>query len=173
MIRPEIKAGFWKWRDVILSAALVALGLYWGLLSTGILRVLGLGLIVLGLGLAYGGWQRVRFRNRAAGPGVVTLDERRVIYMGPEDGGVADLDLMVQLDLAQPRGMGPAWRIINADGNHLDIPVGAAGADQLFDAFTALPGMKTDYMLSLLDQPRPAGMTVWIAPDHKPRRQLH
>ena len=133
MIRPELKASFWKWRDVILAAALIALGAYWGIWSTGIVRVIGWGLVALGAGLAYGGWQRVRFRNRSAGPGVVTLDERRVIYMGPVDGGVADLDLMVQLDLAQPRGMGPAWRIINADGfcrsaahlhaaNHIQFP---------------------------------------------------
>lgn len=169
MIRPELKALAWRWREVLFAAALMLLGLYWGLLSSGILWVMGWGLLLLGLGFAYAGYQRLRFRTGVEGPGVVTLDERRVIYMGPDDGGVADLDLMVQLDLTPA----PAWRIIDATGASLDIPTGAEGADQLFDVFTALPGLNTDYMLGLMSQPRRGAMTVWLAPDHAPRTTLH
>ena len=30
-----------------------------------------------------------------------------------------------------------------------------------FDVFAALPGIKTEYMLSLLNTPRTAQMTIW------------
>ncbi|MCF2904739.1 hypothetical protein L0666_07050 [Octadecabacter sp. CECT 8868] len=169
MIRPEIKAGIWRWREVIFAIALALLGLRWAFASFGIVQWLGWGLAALGIALAFGAAQRVRFRPDSDGPGVVTLDERRVTYLGPIDGGVAELDLMVQLDLTPA----PAWRLINRDGSYTDIPTNARGVEALFDFFTALPHMKTEYMLSLLERPQNAQMTVWMAPDHKPYKQLH
>lgn len=169
MIRREIKDGLWRWREVIAALGLAAVGIWWGFASFGIVQWLGWGLAALGVGLAVSAAQKVRFRPDGDGPGVVTLDERRVTYLGPLDGGVADLDLMVQLDLTPA----PAWRIINADGNHIDIPTNALGVEALFDVFSALPGLKTEYMLSVLARTRPAQMTVWMAPDYKPYKQLH
>lgn len=168
-IRPEVRDFFWRWREVFAALALSAIGIWWGLASFGIVQWLGWGLAGLGIGLAISAAQRVRFRSDGDGPGVVTLDERRVTYLGPLDGGVADLDLMVQLDLTPA----PAWRIINADGHFVDIPTNALGVEALFDVFSALPGIKTEYMLSILAQPRRGQMTVWMAPDHKPYKQVH
>ena len=169
MIRPEVKDGFWRWREVIAALALAGVGVWWGLASFGIVQGLGWGLALLGVGLAISAGQKVRFTQGDDGAGVVTLDERRVTYLGPYDGGVADLDLMVQLDLTPA----PAWRLINADGNHLDIPTNALGVEVLFDVFTALPGLKTEYMLSVLARTRPAHMTVWMAPEYRPYTRLH
>ena len=168
-IRPEIRAALWRWREVLAALALAALGVWWGLASFGIVQWLGWGLVALGAGLAFAAAQKVRFRPLSDGAGVVTLDERRVTYLGPLDGGVADLDLMVQLDITPA----PAWRLINADGNYVDIPTNALGVEALFDVFNALPGIKTEYMLSLLNTPRTAKMTVWMAPDHKPYTLVH
>jgi hypothetical protein len=100
---------------------------------------------------------------------VVTLDERRITYLGPLDGGFIELDTMVQLDLTPA----PAWRLIREDGGHLDIPTDAAGVEALFDVFNTLPGLNTAYMLSVLQRTRPAHMTIWMAPGHKPYTQLH
>lgn len=169
MIRPEIKAAMWRGREVIASLALAGVGIWWGTVSFGIVQMLGWAMAVLGIGLAVVAAQKLRFTSDGEGPGVVTLDERRVTYLGPVDGGVADLDLMVQLDLTPA----PAWRLINKDGHHIDIPTNAMGVEALFDVFAALPGMKTEYMLSILSKERPAQMTVWMAPDHKPYKQLH
>lgn len=169
MIRPELKAALWRWREVLAALAGSLLGLWWGLASFGIVQWLGWGMVALGLVLALAAMQRLRFRQDGAGPGVVTLDERRVVYMGPQDGGVADLDLMVQLDLTPA----PAWRLINGDGNHLDIPVNARGVETLFDVFTALPGLNTEHMLSLLETPQRGRVTVWKAADHRPYTLLH
>ncbi len=169
MIRPEVRDGFWRWREVIAALGLAALGLWWGFASFGIVQWLGWGMAALGVGLAIAAAQKVRFRPQSDGAGVVTLDERRVTYLGPLDGGVADLDQIVQLDLTPA----PAWRIINRDETHLDIPTDALGVEALFDVFAALPGMKTEYMLSLLNNPRTAQMTIWMAPDHKPYKLVH
>ncbi|MEN8841072.1 MAG: hypothetical protein ABF254_11025 [Octadecabacter sp.] len=169
MIRPEVRVGLWRWREVIAALALAAVGLWWGFASFGIVQWLGWALAALGAGLAIPAGQKVRFRPNSDGAGVVTLDERRVTYLGPLDGGVADLDLMVQLDITPA----PAWRIINRGGEHLDIPTDALGVEALFDVFATLPGMKTEYMLSLLNTPRTARMTIWMAPDHKPYKLVH
>ena len=159
MIRPEIRQALWRWREVLAALALAGVGLWWGLVSFGVVRWLGWGMVGLGVVLALAAAQKVRFRRGGDGPGVVTLDERRVIYMGPRDGGVADLDLMVRLEITpQPHA---AWRLINADGSHLDIPVNAAGADALFDVFNALPGIRTHILVGVVDLPRPQNVTVW------------
>lgn len=169
MIRPELRDALWRWREVIGALGLAALGIWWALSSFGFSQWLGWSLMAFGLVLAFAGAQKVRFRPDSDGPGVVTLDERRVTYLGPVDGGVADLDLMVQLDLTTA----PAWRLINGDGHYLDIPTDARGVEMLFEVFTALPGIKTQHILNSLEQGRTAQMTVWMAPDHKPNAQLH
>lgn len=169
MIRPEIKQAAWRWREVLAALTLSAFGLWLGFASFGIVQWLGWGIAALGVALAISAAQKVRFRPQSDGAGVVTVDERRVTYLGPLDGGVADLDLMVQLDLT-PAG---AWRLINGDGNYVDIPTDAMGVEALFDVFTALPGMKTEYMLSVLERTPYAQMTVWMAPDHKPYTLVH
>ena len=107
MIRREIREGAWRWREVIAALALSAVGLWLGFASFGIVQWIGWGLAALGAALAISAAQKVRFQPDGEGAGVVTLDERRVTYLGPLDGGVADLDLMVQLDLTPSR----AWRL--------------------------------------------------------------
>ncbi len=169
MIRPEIKDGIWRWREVLAALGLAGLGMWFAFASFGIMEWIGWAIFGLGIALAMSAAQKVRFQSLDNGPGVVTLDERRVTYLGPLDGGVAELDLMVQLDLTAAS----AWRLINADRTYLDIPTNAKGVEALFDVFIALPGIKTEYMLSVLNSATHAQMTVWMAPDHKPYEVLH
>ncbi|WP_296417042.1 hypothetical protein [Pseudooctadecabacter sp.] len=169
MIRAEVKTLAWKWREVLFAAGVAGLGLWWGSASFGVMQWLGYGVAAVAVMLGIAAAQKVRFRGDSDGPGVVVLDERRVTYLGPEDGGVADLDLMVQLDVTPA----PAWRLINADGHYIDIPTDAKGVEVLFDAFTALPGLSTQHMLSVLQRTKPARMTVWMAPGHRPYKQVH
>lgn len=169
MIRPEIKDGVWRWREVIAAMIFAGLGMWFAFSAFGIMEWIGWAIFALGIAMAVSAAQKVRFQARDDGPGVVTLDERRVTYLGPLDGGVAELDLMVQLDLTPA----PAWRLINGDGTYIDIPTNAKGVDVLFDVFIALPGIKTEYMLSVLNGAKPGKMTVWMAPDHKPYQVLH
>lgn len=169
MIRPEVKALAWRWREVLFACGVIAVGVWWGLAAFGIMAWLGWGLAAVAVAFGISAAQKVRFRGDSDGPGVVVLDERRVTYLGPTDGGVAYLDLMVQLDITPA----PAWRLINGDGGYIDIPTDAKGVEVLFDAFTALPGLRTEHMLSVLERTKPAQMTVWMAPDYRPYKHVH
>lgn len=169
MIRPEVKTLLYRWREVFFAIGAAGIGIYWGLTTFGILAWLGWAVAGFGGAMAIVGWQKIRFASSELGPGVVTLDERRIIYMGPKEGGVADLDLVVQLELT----VASIWRLVNRDGNVLEIPANAQGADALFDVFAALPGAKTSDILKIMAMPRRATMTVWLAPDYNPHAQLH
>ncbi len=168
MIRPEVKALFWRWREVLFALAVVGLGLWWGLRSFGILQWLGWAVSAAGAMLAVSAIQRGRFGKGGDGPGVVTIDERRIIYMGPTDGGVADLDLTVRLDLTPAS----AWRLTGETGEQIEIPVNAAGAEALFDAFSTLPGLRSHTLVSVLNEPRDTVVTIWRKPRDSTVTQL-
>ncbi|WP_235866828.1 hypothetical protein [Salibaculum griseiflavum] len=165
-MRPEVKALLLRWREALIGLAVAALGLYWGLVSFGILRWLGWVIVVAGLALIVTGIQRGRFRRAGDGPGIVTVREGRVAYMGPEAGGIVDIDALLRLDLSPD---GPAWVLISEDGSRLTIPADARGADQLFDLFATLPGLGLDHLLHLLDHPGETPQTLW----QRGRKQLH
>lgn len=159
-MRPEIKALLIRWREVLAAAAITLLGAYWALTSFGPLSLLGWTMVIAGLAFGYSGAQRARARRGGEGPGVVTIDERRVTYLGPLDGGVADLDLLARLELAPG---GPHWRLIAQTGARLDIPVDARGADQLLDLFAALPGLRMETLLRQMASAETDLQLVWHA----------
>jgi hypothetical protein len=102
----------------------------------------------------------MRFTRGGGGPGVVQVSERRLAYLGPERGGMLDLDDLVFLDLDGARGRG-VWVLGGPEGAVLEIPVDAEGADRLFDLFAALPGIRTERMLGALAA-LPAGrLRIW------------
>ena len=159
MIRPEVKALFWRWREAIFTCGLIALGLWWAAEAFGILKWLGWGLALLGAVWAVSAVQRARFGSADDGPGIVTVDERRIVYMGPLEGGVADLDATVRLDLTpEPNA---AWLLTGDSGLQLSIPVNAAGAEALFDAFSTLPGLRAGQLVAALERDRGATITLW------------
>jgi hypothetical protein len=52
------------------------------------------------------------------------------------------------------------WRIRQADGQVLLIPIAAQGAEKLFDAFAVLPGIDMSRLAAALDAPGEAGV-IW------------
>lgn len=170
MIRPDAMKALMRWREALFGLAVALLGLLWVLRAFGILQWLGWALIAAGLALAFAGVQRGRFRGAGDGPGVVTIDERRVTYMGPTMGGVADLDLLQRLELHPD---GPTWRLVAESGAWLDIPVDAAGAEQLFDLFAALPGVQIETMLARMRAPGTGVHIVWTGPERPITQRLH
>lgn len=169
LIRPEIRAILKRWSEVLAAGAVVLLGTWWGVTAFGILRWVGLALALCGAALAFAAWQRLRFSQGGGGPGIVTVDERRIVYYGPEDGGVADLDLLLKLELDPAAAPGPAWVLRLATGETLEIPVNAEGADALFDVFAALPGLRNEDVLAVLGRIPDGRVTLWSAP----KRRLH
>ncbi len=162
LLRPEARAALWRGREVIAGLGVVGLGLWWALTSFGILQWLGWGLAALGAGLMVGGVQRWRFRQDGRGPGLLKIDEGRVAYMGPLTGGTVDLDAVRRLRL--DRRAKPAHWLLETGDEVLAVPVTADGAETLFDAFAALPGLKRGRMIELLNGEARDVVTVWTRP---------
>ena len=66
-VRPEVRAGLWRWREALIGSGLIALGLYWALVVHGLIGWIGWAVVPCGAALAITGIQRARFRGRAGG----------------------------------------------------------------------------------------------------------
>lgn len=158
MIRPELRAALWRWREGIAAGAVVAFGLWVALQGGWVLLPLGGGIAVFGAGLGVQAWRRLRFAQGGDAPGVVEVDEGQISYMGPALGGFVSVPELVELRLMTLRGR-RLWRLRQADGQALLVPVEAAGAEALFDVFATLPGMDMAALLAALAPAGPAGGT--------------
>ena len=168
-LRPEAKAQLLRWRETLAGLGALALGAWFALTSYGVLFGLGVVLAIGGAALAVAGVQRARFRLGSEGPGVVQVVEGRVTYFGPWGGGGASLDRLAWLELVPVRGGVGAWVLIEEEGERLEIPVDARGAERLFDVFAALPGLDTRRMLADLRPPVRERTLVW----QRDRPRLH
>lgn len=168
-LRPAARATLWRWREVLAAGALAALGLWWAVESMGIVRWLGVTLVAIAAGAGFAGVQRARFRQDGRGPGIVMLDERRLVYMGPLTGGAMDVADMTRLELEPAAMPAPHWVLTGVGGQDLAIPVNAEGAEALFDVFAALPGIRSRAVLEVLERTPGARVTVW----EKTRTLLH
>ncbi len=159
-IRPEIQALGWKWRESLFGTAMALTGLWWAFVTGGLLGYLGIVAICTGAALAFVGLQRGRFRSGGgSGLGSVDVDEGQVTYFGPLTGGVMPLREMDCLALIRS-GQSPHWRLSSGQ-NTLHIPMDAAGADALFDAFASLPGLNTQRMLRVLKDATAQDTVIW------------
>lgn len=154
MIRAGARAKLWQWREVLVGAVVIAAG-FWVAAPGGYLLVpLGLGISALGLGLTVLGVRRLRFGRGGFGPGIVTLDEGEITYMGPQLGGSVSLNDLAEVRLMTLRGK-RVWRLKQTDGQAILIPLDASGADALFDAFSALPGLSSAQLVAAIDARSP------------------
>ncbi len=160
-LRPEVRAFFWRWREIVLAGVVASLGLWWVLGGVGITVWLGYIFIAIAIGWAVAGFQRARFAQNGDGPGVVQIRERRLGYFGPLDGGVIDVEDLTKLELDPASHPEPSWVLSGVGGQRIAIPINAKGADDLFDVFAALPGIKTEAVLDVLSHTPDARITVW------------
>lgn len=143
MIRPEVRALAWRWREALIGLALLTAGLWMLAQPALLIKALG-GLVVLaGLALAVNGARRARFLapGAAPGPGVVQVIEGQIAWFAPGDttgGGFIALDEITQISLSAD---GRRWVVMGMGGQHLAIPIDASGAEALFDTFASLPGL--------------------------------
>ena len=152
MIRTEVVLLLTRWREVIAAGALGLGGLWIAWLGGYLL--LPVGGAVVGLALTWGalGLRRMRFAQGVAAPGWVEVDEGQVGYLGPAFGGYVALPELIEIRLLSMRGR-RLWRLKQADGQVLLVPVDAAGAERLFDAFASLPGLGSAALLAALSAP--------------------
>lgn len=161
-LRPQARAVLWRLREVAVALAVAGAGLWWGLSAFGFVRWLGWALVALALGLMLAALQRLRFGQRSGGPGIVQVVERRLAYFGPLTGGVIDLDDLRQLAL-DGSGVPVHWLLSGADGQVVAVPINATGADALFDAFAALPGLSAERLIAAVQSPPAGRLILWQA----------
>lgn len=158
--RPEAQVAIWRWREGLTGLAVGLIGLSFIVGPGGLLAIPGYALLLGGAALIWLGVQRGRFRGADGGAGAVQVDEGQVTYFGPLTGGAIALRDMVRLSL-EGAMFPPHWRLDQPGQPALLIPVNAAGADALFDAFAALPGLRTEHMLSELSANRHQAVVIW------------
>ncbi len=172
-IRPEAKLALWRWREVLAAGFVLILGLSWIGGPGGLLGWLGWVLVAISVALAVIGIQRARFRTGAGGPGVVTIDEGQITYLGPLTGGIVATREIERLAL-DPTSKPAHWVLEQPGQPPLCIPVNAEGAEVLFDVFSNLPGLKTEHMLSELHSDTAHPVVIWERnPSRPPQAWLH
>lgn len=156
MIRPEIKAWLSRWSEPLIAGVISLGGIWLALLGGWFFAVVGGGVILVGSALFIGGWRRMPFRRAVSAFGVVEIVEGAIRYYGATAlGGEIALHDLVEIRLLRLRGQGH-WRL-RSNGEALLIPVDAAGAEALADAFNTLPGLDMGMVSAALakvaDQP--------------------
>lgn len=147
MIRPALRDQLERGQELVLAGLIACFGLWLIWLGGYLLAPLG-GLVLAGAAaLAVLALRRLRFRVPVSAPGIVQLDEGEISYLGPQTGGAVALVDLVEIRLITLHGR-RLWRLKQADGQALLIPVDAAGADQLFDAFASLNGLSSADLLA-------------------------
>ena len=168
-IRPEVKALAWRWRELIVAEILFFFGLWWALTSSGPVKWMGWIVVVLAIGLSIAGVLRGRFRQSGQGPGVVKILERRVGYFGPLTGGAIDWAQAALLELEPNAKPAPHWILSDVNGQVVEIPVNAEGADALFDAFASREGINMQATVDVLSRTSTERVVIW----QKERHLLH
>lgn len=155
-----------RWAESAITGALALILLWKG----GRLALFGgqwgwwLGWLMIAGGIGAALWcaaalQRARLRGRGDGPGMVSIEERRIGYYGPNGGGFVDIDELERIE-ALGRG-GRVWFLVPEDGLPLAIPGAAAGADRLADALAALPGFSAGAAAEAMAAPGAGRITIW------------
>ena len=160
MIRPEAMAQLMRWREVLIGAAALTLGVWWLVGPGRLLALPAIALIVTGAALVWIGIQRARFRSSGQGPGSVRVDEGQITYYGPLTGGMVALRELDSLTL-DPTQHPAHWRLQQPGQPPLLIPVNAEGAEALFDAFSTLPGFRTAKALSAIRDAPKQPVVIW------------
>ena len=140
VIRPEALAVLARWREMAGAGALLAVALWLVARGGWLFGPFGAGLAVLAAGWGVVALRRMRFAQAIAAPGIVEVIEGQIGYFAPQMGGILSLADLSEIRLTR-MGEAAAWRLKQTDGQMLTIPVGAEGAEALFDAFAALPGI--------------------------------
>lgn len=164
-IRPELRAILWRWREVILLVGIIVCSTYMFIVGAGLVRVITIGLIIIGLAFVYPAIRQARATSPVVSVGVVEITERRIRYMGPETGSeISANDLnMVQIESRDEKdpNRDVTWIFEDIYGGSMAIPSGAQGARALLDAVSSLPGADLDAVVRAMGYPQRNLFTIW------------
>jgi hypothetical protein len=143
-------------RPAIAAAACGGFGLWLMWLGGYVLFPAGALVVVAAAAWALTALRRLRFAMGVHAPGVVEVDEGQIGYLGPTFGGYVAIPDLTELRLVSLHGR-RMWRLKQADGQTVLIPIDAAGAERLFDAFASLPGIDMGAVTAAIAPQRGAG----------------
>lgn len=170
-LRSEAVAFLKKWREALIGAGLIGIGVYFATVGLTVQRWIGFALILIGGALIWEGIRRARFPAPGGGPGVVDVDERLITYFGPLGGGSISIDELARVEV-RTTDLGPMvsdlfWEFTATDGSFLSIPGDAENAVLIFDALAALPGADYEAATRAAGSTEPASFVIWEKPAHR------
>ena len=163
-VRPELLATLHRGREVAAAVGLCAFGAWVAAQGGYVLVPVGAVILMIGLGWLLHAVRRLRFRQQGDAPGIVRVTEAQIAYYGPRLGGYVGLPDLSEVRLLTLRGR-RIWKLKQGDGQLLHIPVEAQGAEALFDAFAALPGIDMGALVGALGTDAPPSDSRVIALD--------
>ncbi|WBU64336.1 hypothetical protein [Paracoccus aerodenitrificans] len=165
LIRPELARWLTQRRELLAALATVLFGGWLALRGGWFFFALGAAVFATGAVWAVTSWRRLAFLHDVTAPGVVEVVEGEIRYFGARSlGGSIALHELNEIRLIRLNGQ-DHWRLKSRDGQALLIPVEARGAEQLADAFTALPGLDLGRVSAALQQTEgPSLRIVWTRP---------
>lgn len=166
LLRPDAAAKVRHFAEPVAAVALIGAGLWLIRLGGYFLAPLGGLVMVLAGALLIQSLRRLRFFAPVEVPGVVELVEGRLGYLGPTYGGYVALPDLSEVQMVSLYGK-RHWRLKQVDGQALLVPLGASGAEVLFDAFATLPDADMHAFTQALTRPG-ANITVWQRPARLP-----
>ncbi|WP_179378610.1 hypothetical protein [Jannaschia marina] len=161
MIRPEVRAALLRWREALVGAGAVLIGLWLWLGTSGLPALFGAASMAVGVVLTVSGLRAARFRGDGQSPGIVETVEGRITYMGPETGGVVALTELSQVTFVRAADGSGEWHLAQPGQSPLAIPERATGAERLLDALAPLPGLDAGAMVRAVQTRTPQTITVW------------
>ncbi|MEM7240746.1 MAG: hypothetical protein AAF429_01040 [Pseudomonadota bacterium] len=165
-LRPEINAWWGKWKEPAMLWIAALMCVYFAITSDGLVMVL----IFLGLGagmalVGIGSYRTIRVTGGGIAIGHVEVDERQVTYfLGGEGFSIAIDNLTeVALDAVQDRLKGQElfWVLKDSVGSIIRIPVGAAGAERMFENLAALEGLSHQDALKVMQNRGEQYQVIW------------
>ncbi|MEM7296223.1 MAG: hypothetical protein AAF330_06320 [Pseudomonadota bacterium] len=170
VIRPEAATLIARWWGFGLALTGLALGLTWAVAAQGLLPYAGAVLSVVSALFAVDQLKRARFVTGDGGAGLVEVDERQITYFSAGQRGARfAIDSLARVEIEVLGARRRAWVFSDAAGGTLRVPLNAVGAEALFDALAALPGMHSDEAVKAASAKGPDRFLIW----QRDRRRLH
>ena len=169
-IRPEAAAAIRRYAEPAFYAAIAGACFWKGIAAAGGGNWLGLALLLPGALAAFaaiGTAERalVARRSARAGPGIVSVQEGRISYLGPYGGASVAIDTLVRIDIVTDRlsgfARGARWELTDEEGQRLSIPASAANADALLDVLGGLPGFNNMAVVLAMQGESQGRRPVW------------
>lgn len=162
-LRPEVRVFLARYAQALFGGAIMLFGVWWITISFGIMRGLGVAIVVAGLGLLVEGLRRARLTSKSngSGPGIVEIDERRITWMSGHFGGSIAMDALATVDIqVTPEGEA-LWVFLQTDGERLVVPASAKGAEKIVDVLSALKGLDYDAALRAMSSDEAGRFHLW------------